>query len=424
MTAAHPVECMVGAVGLDGDGIATLPDGTLYLPATLPGERVRATPDAPRGPSRPAGSFELIEPSPDRVEPPCPHFPTCGGCTLQHWAAAPAAAWKSARVADALRRAGFDPQPGPVAVTPPLARRRMDLAIRRTPGGDVLVGLHRHRSPEVVDLHACLVLHPALFALAAPLRTLMPRLRGFRREASAIANLLDTGPDLLLRTDASLDTADHTLLASFARTHGIPRIAWALGNGLSETACALAPATLTLGGATLSPAPGAFLQASREGEAAIVAAVLAGLPPRMKPRARIVELFAGYGTLSLPLATRAHVTAYEADAPACAALRQASAGRIDVQRRDLQRQPPQPRELAGNACAVLDPPWAGAGAPLASLAAARIPRIIYVGCNPVALGRDAAVLHAAGYRLLATSVIDQFLWSARVEAVVVFGLEK
>ncbi len=430
--AAEPVACTVGSVGLDGDGIATLPDGTtLYLPVTLPGERVRAVPNARRGTGL-TGPFELVDASPDRVEPPCPHFPECGGCTVQHWADAPYAAWKAELVAQALRRAGFECEPGAVSRTPPLARRRMDLAIRRAaasgasaaggPGAGVLVGLHRPRSAEVVDLHTCLVLHPALFALVAPLRVLMERLRCFRREASAVVNLLDTGPDLLLRSDAPLGTNDRTLLAGFAQEHGLARVCWAQGDGEPETACSLRPAHLVLSGAAVAPAPGAFLQASPQGEAAIVAAVLAGLPAKLKPKARIVELFSGYGTLSLPLAAHGRVVAYEGDEAACLALRRASGGRIEVVRRDLQRQPPQPRELEGAACVVLDPPWTGAGATMAPLVAAKVPRVIYVSCNPVVLGRDATALKAAGYRLLSVAVIDQFLWSSRVEAVAVFAL--
>ncbi len=441
--AAGPVPCTVAAVGLDGDGVATLPDGTtLYLPVTLPGERVRAVPNARRGGGL-TGPFELVDASPDRVEPPCPHFPECGGCTVQHWADAPYAAWKAGLVAQALRRAGFEVEPGPMSRTPPLARRRMDLAIRRAPGGNVpeagvstatvpkagvpasgvIVGLHRPRSGEVVDLHTCLVLDPALFALVAPLRALMGRLRCFRREASAVVNLLDTGPDLLLRSDAVLETRDRTLLAGFAQEHGLARICWAKGDGEPETACSLRPAQVVLSGVAVSPAPGAFLQASPQGEAAIIAAVLAGLPAKMRPKARIVELFAGYGTLSLPLAAHGRVVAYEGDEAACLALRRASGGRIEVVRRDLQRQPPQLRELGGTACVVLDPPWTGAGATMAPLMAAKVPRVIYVSCNPVVLGRDAIALKAAGYRLLSVAVIDQFLWSSRVEAVAVFALE-
>jgi 23S rRNA (uracil1939-C5)-methyltransferase len=94
---------------------------------------------------------------------------------------------------------------------------------------------------------------------------------------------------------------------------------------------------------------------------------------------------------------------------------------VEVRHRDLARQPLLPADLAGSAAVVLDPPHAGATAQMPAIAAAKCRRVIYVSCNPAALGRDARVLQAAGYRVLAATPIDQFLWSARLESVVVFG---
>jgi 23S rRNA (uracil1939-C5)-methyltransferase len=180
-----------------------------------------------------------------------------------------------------------------------------------------------------------------------------------------------------------------------------------------------------LSGVAMTPPPGGFLQATRAGEAAIVAAVLAGLPDRLLPRARIADLYAGCGTLSFALAQHARVAAFEGDAASAAALRSAAnqaglAGRVEVTHRDLARQPLMPTEFAGCAAVVLDPPHAGAAAQTAQLAAAKVPAVIYVSCNPGALARDGRILHDAGYRLAAAVPIDQFLWSARLEAVCVF----
>lgn len=170
------------------------------------------------------------------------------------------------------------------------------------------------------------------------------------------------------------------------------------------------------------PPPGAFLQASAAGEAAIRAAVLAGLPARLPRRARIVELHAGIGSLTAALARHARVLAVDGDADAVAALRRAAGGmRVETLCRDLTRQPMQPAELAGAAAVVLDPPHAGAAAQMPALAAAGVARVIYVSCNPATLARDAAVLRGAGYRLLAATPVDQFVWSARLESVCVFG---
>ena len=326
----------------------------------------------------------------------------------------------------ALRRAGFDDIAiPPAAETPPFARRRMDLAIRRQ-GADIAIGLHQAGGTLIIDLRTCHVLHPALFALLAPLRPLLRSLTALKRDASAIANLLDSGPDLLLRTDAVLDTGDRTRLAAFAAANGLPRISWARGPDAPETACLLRPPTTDLDGLTVRPPPGGFLQASREGEAALRAAIVAGLPSRLTSKSRIAELYAGSGSFTAAIARHARVTAFEGEAAAAAALSAAAraaglAGRIEAQHRDLARQPVSAKELAAFAAVVLDPPFAGALTQITEIAASKIARVIYVSCNPAALARDAAVLRQAGYRLLSATPVDQFLWSARVESVAVFS---
>ena len=413
-------------MGADGDGIGALPDGTpLYVPLTLPGELVLARPVAPRGDGWAAIAGDILEPSDRRVAPPCPHFGSCGGCSLQHWRGDAYLAWKTGLLRDALRRAGFDGfDVADIVPTPPRVRRRLDLAARRVAAG-VVLGLHRPRSKDVVDLTDCHVLDPALTALIAPVRAVLARLQGLRREASVVANLLDNGPDLLLRTDAELTLADRTALTAFARAHGLPRVAWALGDDTPEPVCVLRPPTVTLSGVPVSPPPGAFLQASVAGEAAIVAAVLAALPRKLPARAWIAEFYAGCGAFSFALAERARVSAWEGDAAAVKALRTAAnqaglSGRLGATQRDLARQPLAAPELAGCAAVVLDPPFAGTPAQMPAIAATKPAVVVYVSCNPAALTRDARVLREAGYRVASAIPIDQFLWSARLESVVSF----
>lgn len=425
------VELSVEAIGAAGDGIARSAGGNVFLPRTLPGERIRARLVGRRGGGLLAEAEAWLTEGADRVVPPCPHFGACGGCALQHWALAPYVAWKRAKLVDALAQAGFTAAPiGPLAQTPPATRRRADLALRRSPGG-VTLGFHAQASGEVVDLGTCAVLNPRLVTLFAPLRAMLRGLQALRREGSAVLNLLDTGPDLLLRTDGVLEASGRTALAAFAELHGVPRIAWARGRagepggGTTEIAAQLGPAVISFGGATVTPPPGAFLQASPAGEAAIIAAVLAGLPERLPARAHVVELYAGIGTLSFALAGRARVTAHEGSAEAVAALATAvgrMGARITPVRRDLDRQPLLVPELKGVAAVVLDPPFSGAATQVALLARARVPRVIYVSCNLAALARDAAALCAAGYRVVAATPVDQFLWSPHLESVVAFAL--
>jgi 23S rRNA (uracil1939-C5)-methyltransferase len=427
---ASTVSTEIVYVGADGDGIGVHPDGSrLYVPLTVPGDSVRVRPLTRRGDGWLAEIDAILDAGPERRAPVCGHFGVCGGCTSQHWDEASYLEWKTGRLAAALRRAGFaDPAMAPVVRGSPGTRRRMDLAVRRGAGA-VLVGLHRARGSDIVDLTECAVLHPVLFALIAQLRAVLSGLAAMRREASVAVNLLDSGADLLLRTDGALTTPDRSKLTDFARALDLPRISWASTGDAPEAVCVLRPPVTRLSGVTITPPPGAFLQATREGEAAIVAAVLDGLPEKRTARAKALELFAGCGTISFALAERMRVQAIEGDAALVTAFhnginQSGLMGKVEVRQRDLTRQPLQANEFSGAAVVVLNPPHAGAAAQMPLIAQAKVPTVIYVSCDPVSLGRDASVLRGAGYRLEKVTPIDQFLWSARLEAVAVFRVGK
>lgn len=413
-------ELSITTMGAQGDGIAPLPEGGhAFIPYTLPGERVEAHLGAPRQGMVPGSALSILSASPERVPAPCIHFGRCGSCALQHWADAPYAAWKRGRLVAALESAGFvAPLVHDLARTPPGARRRADLGLERLADGRVTIGFHTRGSHELIPLAECPVLQPALVALLPPLAETLRSLSALKRLGAVVVNMLDSGPDLLLRTDAPLTMPDRQRLAAFAATHRIPRIAWST-KGANEVAAQHEPVRHHLSGLAITPPAGAFLQASREGEAAIIAAVLAGLPAKLSKRARLLDLYAGIGTLSLPLAAHGVVQAYEGDGAAVTALAGAHP-RVTATRRDLARQPLLPAELTPYAAVVLDPPFNGAPEQVAQIARSAVPHVVYVSCNPAALARDGATLRAAGFALREATPVDQFLWSPHLESVAVF----
>jgi 23S rRNA (uracil1939-C5)-methyltransferase len=420
------MDVTISWLGSAGDGVAETPQGPIFLPGTLPGETVQARPGARRGEGVAAEVVAILAPSPDRVDPPCPHFLLeCGACALQHMALPAYAAWKRERLVAALDRAGQPDAPvAAIVLAPPGTRRRADLAVKRLQGGAVALGFHQRGSAAVADLSTCHVLDPVLVALFRPLRELLRRLPGLKREGSAVLNLLDSGPDLLLRTDGPLDASQRAMLAAFGQAHGLPRIAWALKDGPVENAAQAGPVRLDLSGVSVAPAPGAFLQAAPVGEAAIIAAVLAGLAAQKLPvRARIADLYAGIGTLSFPLSAKGRVAAYEGDAAAVATLdagARKAGGRVEAIRRDLAYRPLLPAELNGFGAVVLDPPYNGAAEQVAQITRSKVPVVVYVSCNPVALARDAGALVKAGFKVTQATPVDQFPWSPHLESVVSF----
>lgn len=409
-------ELRIEGLGAAGDGVAHLDGQSVFIPGTLPGEEIRV-----RLASGHPELIEIVHSSPERVTPPCDLFGECGGCALQHLSLPALLEWKSQRVLQALTAAGFtDLPPARMFQTAPETRRRMDFAVQRVPGG-VIIGLHR-RNGDPVDMTECRVLHPAIFGLLAPLRDVLGSLGALTGRGSLMVNLLDSGPDLTLQTSTPLTSADRIKLAAFAREHDLSRISWQDPKDLGiETVAQSGAVRENFGGVTVSPPPSAFLQAAADAEKAIVTAVLDGLPSLNKKDVT-VELFAGCGTLTFPMSEKGRVMAYEGNLAAANCLKAAAGGRrVDGFHRDLGRQPLLPHDLKSTRAVVLDPPYAGAGAQTVPLAKSAVPDIVYVSCNPAALEKDGKALWNAGFSVVGLTIVDQFLWSTEVEAVVVLS---
>ncbi|SEM47979.1 23S rRNA m(5)U-1939 methyltransferase [Gemmobacter aquatilis] len=388
-----------------GDGIAQGLDGPVYVPQTLPGEEVEGElqGDTLRG-------VRILTPSADRVKPPCAHAKSCGGCLMQHVRDDVVADWKLGIVKGALAGQGLEAVLLPIITSPPRSRRRAVIAGRRTKGGAML-GFHARGSDLLIPVPNCQLLHPDLMAAFPALEALVVAGGSRTTELSLTITRTLAGPDVAVAGGKPLDSALRLDLARICEAHGLSRVTWE-----DETVALRAAPMQRFGKALVAPPPGVFLQATAEGEAALLAAVRAAVGQA----GRITDLFAGAGTFSLPLAEQADIHAVEGDAAMIAALdkgwRQAQGlHRVRAETRDLFRRPLEPDEFKGVEAVVIDPPRAGAEAQTATLARSGVPVIAAVSCNPATFARDAKVLLAGGYRLDWVQVVDQFRWSAHVE---------
>lgn len=382
-----------------GDGVTA---AGRHVPITAPGDCIAAD--------------GAITAGPHRQEPPCRHFPECGGCQLQHVDDAAYAAFLADRIGWALSAQNIDPPEIRAAhLSPPRTRRRAALSAARQ-GDRILLGFKEEGSHRIVDMRECHILRPELFALVAPLRDLLPRVMG-RRQATVRLTLADQGPDVLLEGIDADGLESTEALTAFAHTHRLARLALDSGYGV-ETRWEPEPVTVTLGDVPVGLPPNAFLQATEDGEGALIEAVREAVA-----QARTAaDLFAGLGTFALSLDGR--VLAAEASRDAALAL-QTAAHRcqrpVSVEHRDLYRRPFDAKELGAFEAVVLDPPRAGAQEQVKMLARSAVPRIAYVSCNPPTFGRDAKILVEGGYRIDWVKPIGQFRWSTHVELVASFG---
>ncbi|SDX88258.1 23S rRNA m(5)U-1939 methyltransferase [Citreimonas salinaria] len=402
---------MIERLGHQGDGIASGVDGgPVYAPGTLPGEVVEGEIAAGH-----MAAPRIVTPVPERVSPPCRHAKRCGGCQLQHAALDFTAEWKRDVVIRALAAQGIEADVRLTETSPPHSRRRATFSARRTKKG-ATAGFHQKGSDVIVENPDCLVVRPALSAALPVVEALTAAGASRKSEISVLVTDSDGGLDVAVRGGAR---PGPVAFAELAQAHDLARLSWD-GETLTRR-----PPTQTFGRAQVAPPPGAFLQATAEGEAALLDAVRHAVGDA----ARVADLFAGCGTFTLPLAETAEVAAYESDAEMLAALdrgwRHATGLRkVTTQARDLFRNPLLPDELARFDAVVIDPPRAGAEAQINQIARARVPRIAHVSCNPVTFARDTAALIAAGYALGPVRVIDQFRWSTHVELAATLTLER
>jgi 23S rRNA (uracil1939-C5)-methyltransferase len=408
----------ISRLGHRGDGIVDTPSGPRYVPYTLPGETVTVD-DIAGHPDR-AHLLTVDTASAERIEPICPHFGVCGGCALQHWALARQRDWKRQLVIDALAQAAIDAQTGvTVGATVDAygdGRRRVTLHARRSTHDVIEVGYAALRAHQIIPIDRCPILSPAMAGTIDTAWDIASALKLAQKPLDIQVTASETGLDIDVRGSGPLDPATSASLASIVARRRLARL-----TRQGELIAQNAPPHITVGRAKVLIPPGAFLQATTEGEATLARLVL----EHVGKARRIADLFSGIGPFALRLAENARVAAVDNDAAAITALQKAFKSTtglkpVDAQVRDLFRQPLVKQELKEFDAVVFDPPRQGAEAQAREFAASAVPVIVSVSCDEASFARDACILIAGGYRLAAVTPVDQFRYSPHVEIVAKF----
>ena len=347
----------------------------------------------------------LLQRGPHHQVPPCRHFPECGGCQLQHADDEAYRAYLISRIEGALAQYDLHTEIREPHLSPPNSRRRATLKAQKA-GKKVMMGFNAEKSHRIVDMRECHILQPELFGLVPPLRNLLADLLPRNRGAEAQLTLVDQGVDVLLRNVEPERLAAIEALTGFAAANRLARLSVDSGTG-PETMWEPVPVTVTLSGIVVLFPPGGFLQATADGEGALISAVWESVEGSLA----VADLFAGLGTFGLAVGAG---YAAEASRDASAALKRAALA-ISVEHRDLYRRPLDAAELNHFDAVVLDPPRAGAAEQVRELAGSSVRRIAYVSCNPATFARDAKALVDGGRLLDWVKPVGQFRWSTHVE---------
>jgi len=418
----------------DGRGVARPPGKTVFVDGALKGETVRFVRRRKRRNFDEAELLEVLEPSPQRIQPHCAVFGTCGGCSLQHLDAADQLALKQDVLLENLGRIG-SVTPGrvlePISGAPWGYRRKARLAVKHvTKKGRVLVGFRERNKPYVADMERCETLHPVLGDRLADLAELIDGLSIRDRIPQIEAAVGDDAVAMVFRVLDPPADADIAALDAFGRQHDIDMFLQSKGpDTIAPLPGSTTPAALAyeIPGFDISIefAPTDFVQVHAEVNGRMIARALELLAP--DDTMRVLDLFCGLGNFSLPLATRSReVVGVEiADEMVLRAGRNAGRNGIDnVEFRQADLGAPaaaDSRDWSGFDLVMLDPPRTGASEMMDALGRIAAERIMYVSCHPGTLARDARhLVHELGYELAAAGIMDMFPQTSHVESMALF----
>jgi 23S rRNA (uracil1939-C5)-methyltransferase len=430
----EPETAEIRTVTHDGRGIAAGEGKTVFVAGALAGERVRFRRRKFKRNFDEAELLEVLEASPERIEPRCAVFGTCGGCVMQHVSDEQQREIKFQALRDNLQRIGkVEPRSWLEPITGPAwhYRRRARLAVKDVQAKDrVLVGFRERYAPYITDMHRCEVLAEPVSDMLDSLSELIGQLSIRARLPQIEVAIADNAVAFVFRVLDPPSGSDEATLRQYGERHGV-RVYLQPGGLDSVTLLwpdgAVEPLHYDLPGhdVRIRFDPIGFVQVNREINQRMVSTAIELLAPAAGDR--VLDLFCGIGNFALPLARQAgEVLGIEGEASlveaaaenarlngiANARFRMADLGEID----DTASWVQEPWDLV-----LLDPARSGA-ARVAELMDRLAPRrIVYVSCHPGTLARDAGVLvHDKGYTCEAAGIIDMFPHTAHVESIAVF----
>jgi 23S rRNA (uracil1939-C5)-methyltransferase len=401
-------------LGHRGDGVADTSDGPVYVPYTLPGETVTVEPVAGHPDRR--HLINVDRPSHERTEPVCKHFGACGGCALQHWSLAEYHLWKRSLVVEALAQANVMAPVGDLIDAHGAGRRRAVLHARRGTHDVLEVGFTAPRAHHIVAIDECPILAPELGGALRAAWAIAEMLKPAGKPLDIQATATDSGLDIDVRGSGALNAERLSELARIAEAQSLARL-----TRHGELVAQRTQPLLQVGRAYVPLPPGAFLQATAEGEKTLARLVV----EHIGKAKHVADLFTGIGTFALRLAETVRVSAADSDAGMIKALERGASTAsglkpVEAQTRDLFRRPFMASELKALDAVVFDPPRQGAEAQARELAKSAVPVVVAVSCDGATFTRDAKILIDGGYKLATVTPVDQFRYSHHVEIVAKF----
>ena len=426
----------INYVGSRGEGVAKLSteinykeqNYNFFIPFSLPNELILSKPTYLSNEGVRADLIELKIPSPDRVEPKCKHFFKCGGCTLQHWNFKSYNSWKANKVSSQINTISSDVEIKETLVSSLKSRRHAKFIAKKTKL-DTIIGFNEYRSHFISEIDECIILDHRLTNLIKEIKAPISKILRVGQTINIHANILDHGIDLLIDGIDKISYKELTKFNESMMKTNVVRLNRSQLNQPNDLLFVKENTSLSnhMSSSTIYPPPGSFLQATIDGENAIINTVIKGLE-KINKKKLICELFSGCGTITLPLLSKGYtINSYEIEdqsvnAVNIASKKQGYGNKINSQSRNLKNNPLTPEELKKFNAIIIDPPRSGARSQFLNISLSKVPIVISISCNINTFARDAMILIENNYKLKWVQPIDQFLFSPHVETVSLFEL--
>jgi 23S rRNA (uracil1939-C5)-methyltransferase len=418
MAVVEQGSCKIEYLDAKTYGISTSPMARVQVLYTLPGEVVEFMRHEYRKESH-CVLIKIIEPSVHRIQPACQYFTRCGGCSLQHLNENYYTSFKKELVFKALAEQNIETTINPVITIASGNRRRANLeAIKKD--DQIFMGFHKANSHQIVNIDECPAMLKTLSDILLPLKKLLELILNVKQKAQIYITHASNGVDILIRSGDNFilpeEVAGFTSL--FVKDHPIIKLTLKCRKKIDVLYAKEDPYVL-FDDLKVHIDSECFLQPNSLSDNILPQLILNYLP-KENNNLKVVDLFCGRGTYSLPLAKYFEVTSVDSNQSAISALNEAAIinkRNIKIILQDLFTSPILRDKLNEYAIAIINPPRAGAVAQVEQLSGSEVKHILYISCNPVTFAIDAKTLCNAGYNLIEVTPVDQFYWSAHIEIV-------
>ena len=428
----------INHIGSRGEGVSTLhtefnykeKQYNFFIPFSLPNETIIARPTHFSSEGIRAEIIEIKESSIDRINPQCRHFFKCGGCTLQHWKFNNYKNWKFKKVSTPILKLSSNTYVKPIIISSLKSRRHAKFMAKKIKT-TTIVGFNEYRTNFITKINECIILDEQLVKLINNIEKPLNNLLQIGETINIHANLLDNGIDLLIDGLEKVPFNQFTELNETLLQNNVIRFNRKSNDKTTDLLFITTNTSLSnkLFSSTVYPTPGGFLQATIEGENAIVNNTINALENINKSKL-ICELFSGCGTITIPLLLKKYkIHAFEInhetlEAINIAAKKYGLSNNVVTKNRNLKTTPLNPEELTKYDAIIIDPPRSGAHLQFSNIATSKVPIVVSISCNINTFIRDSKSLIENNYVLKWVQPIDQFLFSSHVELVGLFEIRK